>query len=60
MVSMAVVKRKEVAGAITNIILIIFLVEPLFYKNAISGTDEILEALEYALGPGNSARFIVE
>ena len=58
MVSMAVVKRKEVAGAITNIILIIFLVEPLFYKNAISGTDEILEALEYALGPGNSARFI--
>ena len=58
MVSMAVVKRKEVAGAITDIFLIIFLVEPLFYKNAISGTDEILSALEYALGTGNSARFI--
>ena len=33
MVSMAVVKRKEVAGAITNIILTIFLVEPLFYTD---------------------------
>ena len=58
MVSIAVVKRKEVAGAVTNIFLIIFLIEPLFYKNAISGTDEILAALEYALGTGNSARFI--
>ena len=58
MVSMAVLKRKEIAGAVTNIFLIIFLMEPLFYKNAISGTDEILAALEYALGTGNSARFI--
>ena len=58
MVSMAVVRRKEVAGAVTDIFLIIFLVEPLFYKNAISGINEILSALEYALGTGNSARFI--
>lgn len=58
MISMAVVKRKEIAGALTNIFLIIILVEPLFYKNAISGTDEILAALEYTLGTGNSARFI--
>ena len=58
MVSMAVIKRKEIAGALTNILLIIFLVEPLFYKNGIAGTSEILEALEYALGTGNSARFI--
>ena len=58
MVSMAVIKRKEVAGALANILLIVFLVEPLFYKNGIAGTSEILEALEYALGTGNSARFI--
>lgn len=55
MVSMAVIKRKEVAGALANILLIVFLVEPLFYKNGIAGTSEILEALEYALGTGNSA-----
>lgn len=58
MVSMAVIKRKEVAGALANILLIVFLVEPLFYKNGIAGISEILEALEYALGTGNSARFI--
>lgn len=58
MVSMAVIKRKEIAGALTNILLIVFLVEPLFYKNGIAGTSEILEALEYALGTGNSARVI--
>lgn len=58
MVSFAVIKRKEIAGALTNILLFIILVEPLFYKNAISGTDEVLAALEYSLGTGNSARFI--
>lgn len=58
MVSMAVIKRKEIAGALTNILLIVFLVEPLFYKNGIAGTIEILKALECALAVGNSARFI--
>ncbi len=58
MISIAVIKRKKIAGAVTNIILIVFLVEPLFYKNALAGTNEILIALEYALGTGNSARFI--
>lgn len=58
MVSMTVIKRKEIAGALTNILLIVFLVESLFFKNGFAGTSEILEALEYALGTGNSARFI--
>ena len=58
MVSLAIIKRKEIAGAATTLILVMILVEPAFFKNAITGNDEILAALEYALGTGNSARFI--
>ena len=58
MVFIAVIKSKEISGALTNILLIVFLVEPLFYRYGIAGTNEILGSLEHALGTGNSARFI--
>lgn len=58
MVSLAVVKKKEIAGAVTNLVLIIVLVEPLFFTNAAAGTSEMLSGLQHALGAGNSAKFI--
>ena len=58
MVGMAVFKRKEIAVTLTNIILLMLLIKPLPFVNGIAGTGDILEALQYALGAGNSARYI--
>lgn len=58
LIAYVIFRKKEFTAAFTNILLVIFLVEPIFYKNSMAGTNEILDALEYALGPGNSARFI--
>lgn len=58
MVSMAMIRKKEIAVAVTNIILIMLLIKPLFLEKALAGTEAILEALEYGLGTGNSARII--
>lgn len=57
-IGIAVFKRKEISAAATNIVLVMLLIEPAFFKNTVSGASEILEALEYALGTGNSARFV--
>lgn len=57
-ISLAVFKTREQAAAATNVLLVIILFQPLIFTNSLSGTDEILEAINYALGTGNSARFI--
>ena len=57
-ISMAVCEKKDVAGAITNIFLIVLLVQPLVYTNTLVGTNDILNALNSALSSGNSARFV--
>lgn len=55
---LSIFKKKEIAAAATNIVLGMLLIQPLFFTNTVSGTSEILEALKYALGTGNSARFV--
>lgn len=47
-----------IAVAITNLLLVFVLVQPLFLQNVLAGTTDILYALQYALGTGNSARFV--
>lgn len=58
MVSSVVFKRKEISAAFTNIVLAVVLIQPLVLGNAIAGTSEILGALIYTLGAGNSARLM--
>lgn len=58
MVSLALFKKKEKSATITNIILVLLLIQPLILTNAVVGTQEILNALISALGTGNSARFV--
>lgn len=55
---LAIFKKKELAAVITNVVLGMLLIQPLFFTNTVSGTNEILNALNYALGTGNSARFV--
>lgn len=55
---LAIFRKREIAAAATNIILGMLLIQPLFFTNTVSGTNEILESLNYALGTGNSARFV--
>jgi hypothetical protein len=57
-IGMAIFRRKEIAAAVTNIVLAMLLIQPLFFTNTVAGTREILDALNYALGTGNSARFV--
>ena len=47
-----------IALCITNVFLIILLIQPFFFSNGLVLTQEIKDALNYALGTGNSARFI--
>ncbi len=58
LISNIIIKKKEFAVAFTNIILVVLLIQPFFLRTSFVGTSEILEALEYSLGTGNSARFI--
>ena len=46
------------ALCITNLLLLMLLIQPLFFINSSAMTVEIKEALNYALGTGNSARFV--
>ena len=55
---LAILKKKEIVAATTNIVLIMLIIQPLFFTNTLSGTSEILDALKYSLGTGNSARFV--
>lgn len=54
----AVFKRKESAIAVTNLVLVLLLVQPLFFSNVLVGTTEIRDALNQALDTGTSARFV--
>ena len=58
MVGYAIFKNRKNVLAITNIFLIMLLVQPLFFTNALLGTNEISAAVHYALGTGISARFV--
>ena len=58
MVGMAVFKKKETAAGMTNLLLLLLLLKPAFFVNGISWTEDILQALNYAMETGNSARFI--
>lgn len=53
----AIFAKKTTALAITNIILTILLIQPIFLTN-VFGTNDIYKALISVLGPGNSARFV--
>ena len=50
-------EKKECAIALTNIVVVILVVQPLFF-NGLAITEEIKSALECALDVGNSARFV--
>lgn len=54
----AIFKKKEIAVALTNVILLMLITQPFLFTNFISGDAAMLEALKCALEPGNSARFI--
>lgn len=58
MLGSAVFRKKLNAVSATNLILLMLLIQPLFYSNAIAGTDDIKEGLSIALKTGNSARFV--
>ena len=51
-------KRTASSLAVTNLLLVCIIVQPLVFKNAIVGTDEMLGSVMASLGPGNSARFL--
>ncbi len=58
MAAMAVFRKKETAAALSNVLLLMVLLKPNFFINSISGSDDVTEALNYAVETGNSARFI--
>ncbi len=57
-IGLAVFGKKEISLAMTNVVLVALLVQPAIFTSTLTGTSEILEALQYALGTGNSARFV--
>lgn len=57
-ISMAIFSQRVIPTMITNICLLLLLIQPLFFSNVLCGTDEIASALYSALGTGNSARFV--
>lgn len=57
-IAKAVFRKKELAIALTNISIVLIVIQPLFFSNGLAMTDEIKSALDYALGVGNSARFV--
>ena len=54
----AVLKKTEAAVTVTNLILLMLTIRPLFLENVIGITEDVMAALDYALGTGNSARFV--
>ena len=57
-VAKAIFRKKELAIALTNISIVLIVIQPLFFSNGLAMTDEIKSALDAALGAGNSARFV--
>lgn len=54
----ACLKDWKLSAVITNLILLMLLIQPVFFDNALAFTEEIKESLIYTLNTGNSARFI--
>lgn len=54
----AALKKTLLAAAITNIMLILAVIQPLFFTNIISETEALKISFREALYVGNSARFI--
>lgn len=54
----AVFGKKETAVSLSNMLLLLLLVQPVFFKNALIGTEDIYNALFYAVSGGNSARYV--
>ncbi len=53
-----ILKNKKKVLVLVNFLLLILLIQPLFYKNAIGMTEGIVHGLNYAQSPGHSARYI--
>lgn len=58
MVGNTVFQKKEASILFTDMLLLLLVLQPLFYKNFLSGMEEILNALNSSLSVGNSARFV--
>ena len=58
MIGMAIFKKKEYAGALTDILLLIIVIQPSFFTSALAGIADISGAFNLALDVGNSARFV--
>ena len=58
MIGNVIFKKKEVSLLFADILLLFLIIQPLPYKNMLAGTEDVLNALNLALAPGNSARFV--
>lgn len=58
MVSFAISGKKEISAGLTGIFLFLVLTQPLIFKGALAGSEDILNALDSSLRTGNSARFV--
>ena len=54
----SVCRKKDLAGSLTIFVMLFLLILPIIYKNSYTTGNQILSALIYALGTGNSARLI--
>ena len=54
----ALFKNKKIVLRLTNILLVMLLIQPVFFENVLVGVSDIYNAVTYALWTGNSARFI--
>lgn len=58
MIGNAIFKKKEVSLLFADAVALFLVIQPLPYKNMLAGTEDVLNALNLALSPGNSARFV--
>lgn len=58
MIGSVIFKKKEVSLLFADILLLFLVIQPLLFKNMLAGTEDVLNALNLALSPGNSARFV--
>ena len=57
-IAKVVFKRKEIAIALTNIVVVINIVNPSFFRNFLTISEEMYTSVRAALNVGNSARFV--
>lgn len=58
MVGKSIFKSGKVTIYMTIMVELLLIIQPLFFVNALGLTEYIISALNYALGTGNSARFV--